>query len=298
MSRIHILGAGAFGRALAAVYAGHAGRDIRLYARTPRDGAQPFEALAPGAGDLVLACVPAAATAEVLGRARLPGHVPLILTAKGIAADGALQSDIAARQHRGTLAALTGPSLAAEIARGLPTALTLACADRGQGAKLQAALSTPTLRLYLTPDVRGAQIGGALKNVYAIACGAAMGAGLGESARAALMTRGFAEMTRLGCALGGQAETFAGLSGLGDLALSCASPASRNFALGQALGAGHPPQTVTQEGRATAGAARALAQARGIDAPVIAAVADLVAGAITVREAMTRLLSRPLTDEG
>ncbi|RMH47025.1 MAG: NAD(P)H-dependent glycerol-3-phosphate dehydrogenase [Alphaproteobacteria bacterium] len=288
MSVLHVLGAGAFGSALARVWDG-AGHRVALHGR----GARPR----PAPGDVAVACVPAQATGGLLAALALSRSVPLVLCAKGLElGSGALQTEIAARHHCGPLAVLTGPSLAAEIGRGLPTALTLACADP-LAETLQARLAAPTLRLYLTDDLIGAQLGGALKNVYAIACGAAVGAGLGESARAALMTRGFAEMVRIGTALGGRAETFAGLSGLGDLALSCASPASRNFALGMALGAGRPPPAATQEGRPTAMALRDLAARRGIDAPIATVVAELLDGAVTVAQAMARLLARPLIRE-
>jgi glycerol-3-phosphate dehydrogenase (NAD(P)+) len=195
------------------------------------------------------------------------------------------------------VAVLTGPGFAGEIARGLPTALTLACADRALGRRLQAALATPRLRLYLTDDVAGAELGGALKNVVAIACGMVEGAGYGHSARAALMTRGFAEMTRLAAALGGRAATLAGLSGLGDLALTCNSAQSRNFALGRALGAGEAAAEATVEGVATARAACQLGARRGVELPVAAAVADVLEGATTVAGAMEALMARPLKEE-
>jgi glycerol-3-phosphate dehydrogenase (NAD(P)+) len=197
---------------------------------------------------------------------------------------------------RGAVALLTGPSFAADIARGLPTALTLACAD-GRGEGLQKRLSTGTLRLYRTADVAGAQLGGALKNVVAIAAGVVIGAGLGDSARAALVTRGQAEMLRCALALGARAETLAGLSGLGDLILTCTSAQSRNFAHGVALGAGTVPPVATVEGVATARAVARLAAARGIEMPVAAMVARLVMGEIGVGEAVRALMSRPLREE-
>jgi glycerol-3-phosphate dehydrogenase (NAD(P)+) len=195
-------------------------------------------------------------------------------------------------------AILTGPSFAADIARGLPTALTLACADAQTGRALQAALTTPTLRLYRSTDTTGAELGGALKNVIAIACGAVMGAGLGESARAALMTRGFAEMNRLAQALGARPETLAGLAGLGDLALTCTSSLSRNYRYGESLGRGAAfDPAITVEGAATARAALARARALDLDLPVTMAVASLVAGELRVAQAMDMLLSRPLKEE-
>ena len=195
-------------------------------------------------------------------------------------------------------AVLTGPSFAADIARGLPTALTLACDHEPEGKELQQALSTPTLRLYRTEDVIGAEMGGALKNVIAIACGVTIGAGLGDSARAALMTRGFAEMTRFAVSRGGRAETLAGLSGLGDLALTCTSELSRNYRFGCALGQGQDfDPSVTVEGAATARALAASAQAEGLHLPIAGAVAALVEGRLTVREVVQDFLTRPLKEE-
>ena len=192
----------------------------------------------------------------------------------------------------------TGPSFAADIARGLPTALTLACSDDVAGAMLLDALSTPALRLYRTTDTIGAELGGALKNVVAIAAGVVIGAGLGDSARAALMTRGFAEMNRLAQSLGARAETLAGLSGLGDLVLTCTSLQSRNFRFGSALGAGDAfDPSVTVEGAATAKAVSILAKQRGIDMPVATMVAALVTGTISVEDAVAALLARPLKKE-
>jgi glycerol-3-phosphate dehydrogenase (NAD(P)+) len=237
----------------------------------------------------VLLVVPAQKTSDFLAENELP-EAPLVLCAKGIdAATGQLQSEVAGRD----VSILTGPGFADEIAAGLPTALTLA----GGNAAQQALLSTPKLRLYRTDDVIGAQAGGALKNVIALACGMAIGAGLGESARAALLTRGFAEMQRLGVALGGRAETFQGLSGLGDLALTCASAQSRNFAQGLAFGQGNGQTGGTVEGLATARAAAKLAGKLGVEAPITTAVAAVVSGAATVDSAMQALLSRPLKEE-
>ena len=197
-----------------------------------------------------------------------------------------------------TAAMLTGPSFAADIARGLPTALTLACADDEVGQKLQSGLSTACLRLYRTTDTVGAELGGALKNVMAIASGVAIGARLGESARAALITRGYPEMQRLALALGGRPETLAGLSGFGDLVLTCTSTQSRNYRYGLALGQGDvfDPAT-TVEGAATARAVRRLARERAIDMPISTVVADLVDGTLDVSAALATLLSRPLKEE-
>lgn len=193
---------------------------------------------------------------------------------------------------------LTGPSFAADIARGLPTALTIACADDQQGEILQTALSTANLRLYRTTDVIGAELGGALKNVLAIASGVAMGARLGESARAALITRGFPEMQRLALALGAQPETLSGLSGFGDLVLTCTSDQSRNYRYGFALGRGDTfDPTTTVEGAATARAVRQLADKLDLDMPICTVVADLTTGTTDVTSALNALLSRPLKEE-
>tara|TARA_R110002049_G_scaffold117332_2_gene270429 strand:- start:3177 stop:4028 length:852 start_codon:yes stop_codon:yes gene_type:complete len=195
-------------------------------------------------------------------------------------------------------AILTGPSFAADIARGLPTALTLACADAAYGAMLQQALTTDNLRIYRTTDTIGAELGGALKNVIAIACGTAMGAGLGESARAALMTRGYSEMQRLAAHLKAEPTTLAGLSGFGDLTLTCTSEQSRNYRLGLSLGAGTPfdPKT-TVEGAATARAVAKFAQDAALDMPITNAVAGLLDHRLDVANAMKTLLARPLKEE-
>lgn len=195
-------------------------------------------------------------------------------------------------------ALLTGPSFADDIARGLPTALTLACADANLIETLQAELTTANLRLYRTTDVIGAELGGALKNVMAIGCGAAIGAGLGDSARAALMTRGFAEMQRFALMRGAQPETLMGLSGLGDLVLTCSSELSRNYRFGLCLGRNEPfDTTTTVEGVATARAMADIAKAEGLDMPISATVADLSQGAYSVAQAIETLLNRPLKEE-
>ena len=317
---IGVLGAGAFGTALAVAQAAE-GREVRLWGRDPEAMAAAERArevprlpgvplpptlrctaaLADLAGaEALLLVVPAQATEAFLAEAadRLP-PAPLVLCAKGIDAKAhRRQTEIAAARAPGRpLAALTGPGFAAEIARGLPTALTLACADPRVGPELQARLATRRLRLYLTDDVIGAELGGALKNVVAIACGMVEGSRLGASARAALMTRGFAEMTRLAVAMGARPETLAGLSGLGDLSLTCNSAQSRNFALGRALGAGEGRPGGTVEGVATARAACELAAAHGVELPIAAAVADVLDGTTTLAGAMEALLARPLTTE-
>lgn len=205
---------------------------------------------------------------------------------------------IAAHCPDSVVAVLTGPSFAADIARGMPTALTLACTDDTAGTTLQKSLTTPNLRLYRTQDVIGAELGGALKNVIAIACGAVMGAKLGESARAALMTRGYAEMVRLAVALGAKPETLAGLSGFGDLALTCTSDTSRNYRFGLSLGRNEPfDATITVEGAATAIAAKALAKTLNVEMPITNVVAALASEEISVQDALKSLLSRPLKEE-
>lgn len=195
-------------------------------------------------------------------------------------------------------AMLTGPSFAADIANHLPTALTLACRDAQEGVYLQSCLSTPTLRLYLSADVIGAELGGALKNVIAIACGVCMGAGFGESARAAVITRGFAEMRRIGRALGADPETLTGLSGFGDLALTCTSDASRNYRFGLSIGSGKDfDSSTTVEGAATAISVTNLAEKHELDLPICRVVSDLSSGKIDPETALSTLLSRPLRKE-
>tara|TARA_R110002051_G_scaffold293875_2_gene358985 strand:+ start:2538 stop:3500 length:963 start_codon:yes stop_codon:yes gene_type:complete len=197
-----------------------------------------------------------------------------------------------------TAAILTGPSFAADIARGLPTALTLACSDDAKSTLLQTRLSTLTLRLYRTNDTVGAELGGALKNVMAIACGVCMGAKLGESARAALITRGFIEMQRIAAKHGAAPDTLNGLSGFGDLVLTCTSDQSRNYRYGVALGQGTPfDANTTVEGAATARAVRQLSQTLDIDMPICTVVADLTEDKTTVKAALAALLSRPLKEE-
>ncbi|WP_371224862.1 NAD(P)H-dependent glycerol-3-phosphate dehydrogenase [Roseovarius sp. 2305UL8-3] len=225
---------------------------------------------------------------------------PLIACCKGIElSTGLSPTEVIKAVLPDTLAAvLTGPSFASDIARGLPTALTLACADATQGEVLQSQLSTANLRLYRTTDVTGAELGGALKNVMAIGCGAVMGAGLGESARAALMTRGFAEMQRLARTQGADPDTLAGLSGFGDLTLTCSSDQSRNYRFGHSLGRKEPfDPAITVEGVATAQAALRIAKEAGVDTPVTQAVVALSTGQLQVDQVIDMLLSRPLKEE-
>ncbi|MGZ9809176.1 NAD(P)H-dependent glycerol-3-phosphate dehydrogenase [Pseudoroseicyclus sp. H15] len=317
---IAVAGAGAFGTALA-IAEGLAGREVVLWGR---DAAVIAEAkqtrrlprlpeaelpesvrLTSDLSDLaeseaVLLAVPAQALRGFLSTAPMLGGRPLVVCAKGIDLETVTGPTalIEAALPGSPAAVMTGPSFAADIARGLPTALTLACGDDSCSEHLQHLLSTPSLRLYRSTDVTGAELGGALKNVMAIACGAAMGAKLGESARAALLTRGFAEMQRLALALGARAETLAGLSGFGDLVLTATSAGSRNYRYGLAVGSGEGfDPSVTVEGAATAGAAMALAERIGVDLPITGAVAALVAGEADVAEVLAGLLSRPLKEE-
>ena len=323
-----VIGAGAWGTALAQV-AGWAGLDVLLQAREPEvvesiRARRVNEAFLPGivlddhvsvtaeladlgTCDLILAVPPAQhmrSTLAAFAAHHRPG-VPVILCSKGIERGSLkLMTDVLAETLPAAPAAvLSGPSFAGEVARGLPSAVTLACADRALGEALMWTLSAPGFRPYLATDLIGAEVGGAIKNVLAIACGMAEGRGLGRSAHAALITRGFAEMTRMGVALGGQAETVAGLCGLGDLVLTCSSPQSRNMSLGLALGQG---QTVQQalagkrsvaEGYESAPAVRELAAKMGVDMPISLAVAALLNGETTVEAVIDNLLSRPLKAE-
>lgn len=317
---IGIVGAGAFGTALAVALA-QAGRSVRLWARDARLIADLRDqrrnpAALPGVvlpenvsvhaeiaeicgGQALLLAVPMQALGGVLDLwPVIDTRQPLVACCKGVDL-ATLRGPVALIEVRrpGAVAAiLTGPSFAADIARGLPTALTLATAR--EGTALQELLSTPTLRLYRTDDVRGAELGGALKNVIAIAAGVVIGAGLGDSARAALMTRGYAEMVRLAEALGARAETLAGLSGFGDLVLTCTSDQSRNFRFGCALGKAEAfDPRVTVEGVATARAVVRLAAERGIDMPVTAMVDALASRRIALNDAIGLLMSRPLKPE-
>ena len=197
------------------------------------------------------------------------------------------------------VAVLSGPTFAHEVAKGLPTAVTLAAEDRALAGQLRDRIAQPTFRIYVTDDVAGAEIGGAVKNVLAIACGVVEGRGLGQNARAALIARGFAEMTRFGLALGAQRETLAGLSGLGDLVLTCSSTSSRNYTLGKGIGEGRSAaelladRTTVAEGAFTAPVLARLARERGIDMPIVEAVDALIAGRANVVEVLEALLSRP-----
>jgi glycerol-3-phosphate dehydrogenase (NAD(P)+) len=315
-----VIGAGAFGTALA-ISVARGGVPVTLYAR---DAGAVFRMRAEGENAArlpgmvfpeglhvtsdptnlpegpVLLAVPMQKLRGALEGLPDFGDRPLVACCKGIELTTGLgpAEVIAALRPAAPVALLTGPSFAHDIARGLPTALTLACADDTRGAALQQGLSTPNIRLYRSTDVIGAEVGGALKNVMAIACGAAIGAGLGESARAALMTRGYAEMVRLALARGARAETLAGLSGFGDLALTCTSTLSRNYRYGVSIGENALfDSDITVEGAATARAVQALARSMNLDMPITDAVVGLIDGRLKVAEALALLLSRPLKEE-
>jgi glycerol-3-phosphate dehydrogenase (NAD(P)+) len=315
--RVAILGAGAFGTALACTLdaaqlwcrdpaqATHMQRGRENTAKLPGvrlpQSVSVISDMAQVQAEIVLLAIPMQQTRSFVeaNRAHLAER-SLVACAKGIDLElmigpvGVIRTIL----PQTGVALLTGPSFAEDIARGLPTALTLACSDKALGLALQDRLSTPNLRLYRNSDVIGAELGGALKNVIAIAAGVTIGAGLGESARAALMARGYAEMQRLALSLGAQPATLAGLSGLGDLILTCGSEKSRNFRYGLALGQGQEfDRTTTVEGVATARAVARLAQARGLDMPITRMVAALTDGAMTLTETLSALLTRPLTDE-
>ena len=205
---------------------------------------------------------------------------------------------ISEKTAQNPVAALSGPSFATDVARGLPTAVVVAARDEALAADLAARFSAENLRCYSSDDLIGVEIGGALKNVFAIAAGAVTGAGLGASAQAAMVTRGFVELRRIGAAFGARPETLMGLSGLGDLLLTCSSAQSRNFAYGLALGQGKPLSGLPlAEGVPTAAIAARIASERNIDAPIITAVAAILDGTITIQQAVTALMTRPLKTE-
>ncbi|OZA92219.1 MAG: glycerol-3-phosphate dehydrogenase [Erythrobacter sp. 34-65-8] len=323
--RVGVIGAGAWGTALAQMLASD-GREVILWALEAelveainRDRRNPL--YLPSAeladtikatGDLadlaacqtVLAVTPAQHLARVLGGlAQAPRD--LVLCSKGIeAGSGRLMNHVASEAlPQSAVAVLSGPTFAHEVAAGLPTAVTLACSGgQAQWARLAPAIARPAFRPYYSDDVTGAEIGGAVKNVLAIACGVVDGLGLGQNARAALIARGYAEMLRFGEALGARAETLAGLCGLGDLVLTCSSTASRNFSLGKALGEGGSAAALMADRRTVAEGAHTapvlcdLARQHGIDMPIVAGVTDLLAGAPAVA-VVTALLNRPLRAE-
>jgi glycerol-3-phosphate dehydrogenase (NAD(P)+) len=328
MTRAGVIGGGAWGTALAQVCA-RAGLETTLWAREADvvaavNASHENSSFLPGieldpairatgdfadltASDIVLAVAPAQHL-----RATLTAFAPhvrpdlqILLCAKGVEQGSLkLMTEVLAETiPKAAPAVLSGPSFAGEVARGLPTAVTLACPDEGCARDLAELIATPTFRPYFATDMIGAEAGGAVKNVLAIACGIVEGRALGRSAHAALITRGFSELTRLAVALGGEAETVAGLCGLGDLVLTCSSPQSRNMSVGLALGRG---QTLDEalagklsvaEGVASAPAVRQLARKLGVDVPICEATAAILAGEVGVDEAIRGLLSRPLREE-
>ncbi len=318
---VSVLGSGAFGTALAISLAGNG--PITLWSRRAEQakamqGSRVNKSRLPdislpdaitvtpdieaaAANDVLLVSVPMQQLRSALKEhASVLAGKTLVACCKGIELSSGLGPISVIRETipDARPALLTGPSFADDIARGLPTALTLACADADLLETLQSELTTANLRLYRTTDVIGAELGGALKNVMAIGCGAAIGAGLGDSARAALMTRGFAEMQRFALMRGAQPETLMGLSGLGDLVLTCSSELSRNYRFGLCLGRNEPfDTTTTVEGVATARAMADIAKAEGLDMPISATVADLSQGAYSVAQAIETLLNRPLKEE-
>ncbi len=321
---IGVAGAGAWGTALANAAAA-AGRDVVLWGRDPERmrgfqaarlsdklpgvrlaqsvrATADLEELAPCCA--VLVATPAQSTREAAMRlAVLSGSAPLLACAKGIErGTHAFMTEVLrqAAPHR-PAAILSGPSFAADVAAGLPTAVTLACADESLARALCRLLHGPNLRLYHTTDVRGVEIGGAAKNVLAIACGVAAGRGLGASAMAALTARGFAELRRFGEAFGARGATLMGLSGLGDLVLTCTSSQSRNFAFGLALGKGGSVEEARAgrlaEGAFTASALTEMARAKGVDMPIADCVEALIEGSLDVAGAVGALLGRPQKSE-
>jgi glycerol-3-phosphate dehydrogenase (NAD(P)+) len=297
---IAIAGGGAWGQALAHV-ARAAGHDVTLWAR----GLDPANTVRE-ADALILAVPAQAARAVMMALApALPSAIPLIISAKGIEqATGLFMNEVAAEiLPRARAMVLSGPSFAADVVRGLPTAVVLAAETLAEAGTWAEALSLPTFRVYNSDDVLGVEIGGALKNVLAIACGISDGRKLGDSARAALTTRGFAELTRFGKRLGASPETLMGLSGLGDLLLTCASPQSRNYSFGLAIGQG---KTVAEalaqskgvvEGASTVKVAHELARRHDVDMPIVAAVHAIVDEQAAPDAVIARLLARPVGRE-
>lgn len=325
---ISIIGGGAWGTALAQTLA-HNGTAVTLWAREPEivddinvrhvnrvflPGIELTHALratsdiaAVARADVILAVPPAQHLRSVMGNVarHLAADVPVVVCSKGIEREtgrfvGDVLEDVAPQVQR---AVLSGPSFAADVARGLPSALTLACRNETLGRQLAAALSSRQMRLYWSSDVIGAELGGAVKNVLAIAAGIVEGRGLGTSAHAAIVTRGFAELRRFGEAMGARPETLLGLSGLGDLILTCGSMQSRNMSLGRALGEGRSladilgSRSAVTEGVYTAAALVRLANAKGVEMPIAEAVHSIVEGRLGVDDAITALMQRPLKAE-
>lgn len=319
---ICVLGGGAWGTALALV-AVHAGRQVRLWARDQAtvaaiDGRHENPRFLPGVrldhipatdniavalrADAIIVAVPAQAVRSVVAIAEpyLPGGTPVVIAAKGIERKtGKRMSEVVAEAAPDLRAAvLSGPGFAADVARGLPTAVTIAAADEALALSLCHALATPAFRPYAETDVVGVEIGGAVKNVLAIAAGIVAGRKLGASAQAALVARGFAELRRLGEALGARPETLMGLSGLGDLVLTCSGTQSRNFRYGLALGEGGTiAGDVLVEGVETATVTRTLARRHQVEMPIVESVAGVVGGRLGIDEAIARLMTRPLKRE-
>ena len=321
IERLAVIGGGAWGTALAQAVAAHGG-DTLLWALEeevvvavnaehcnpvflPEIALSPSISATSDLADLEgcdawLVVTPAQHMRSVLERAPRCGR-PMVLCSKGIEErTGELLHHVARDAcPGGEIAVLSGPTFAHEVAAGLPTAVTLACADREIGEALRKRIGHQAFRTYLTDDVVGAEIGGAVKNVLAIACGVVEGAGLGQNARAALIARGFIEMTRFGVACGARAETLAGLSGLGDLVLTCTSSSSRNFSLGCGIGEGRPAaelladRRTVAEGAHTAPVLARLAREKDVDMPIVAAVERLLAGEARVGEILDELLARP-----
>lgn len=326
IERLAVIGAGAWGTALAQVAAG-AGRETLLWALEGEvadsvNSAHENRLYLPGvslspvirctndladleACDAWLLVTPAQHMRSVLEQAPHCGR-PLVLCSKGIEEkSGLLLHHVAAEVCPDSrIAVISGPTFAHEVAGGLPTAVTLACEDSALAEALRDRIALPTFRIYLSSDVTGAEIGGAVKNVLAIACGVVEGRHLGLNARAALIARGFAEMTRFGLALGANTETLAGMSGLGDLVLTCTSTSSRNFSLGKGIAEGRSvaelmsDRRTVAEGAFTAPVLRRLAGKHQVDMPIVEAVDDMLAGRASVDSVLDRLLARPLRAEG
>lgn len=329
MTRISVIGAGAWGTALGAVIARATGRETILWARR-REVADAINrthcnpellpgvdlppalhataALREAAADVMVVAVPAQHVRTVMSllSGAVPAGAALVLCAKGIErTSGYLMSEVIADiLPTARVAILSGPSFAGEVAQGLPTALALATDDAGLADRVQGVFAGSALRLYANDDPIGTQIGGAAKNVLAIACGIAMGAGYGENARAALIARGIAEIRRLGIACGGRAETLAGLAGTGDIVLTCTSAASRNYAFGQRLGAGAGADNARAQGRAvvegaaSAGAIRQLARRLDVEMPIAEGVVQILDEGANLRTVAADLLARPPRADG
>ena len=328
MQRVGIIGGGAWGTALGVV-ARRAGRDVTLWALEPEvvaaingqhrnsfylpdvaldDGlVATADILEAAAADIVLLVAPAQHVRKICGTiaAHIKPGTPVVICAKGIErGTSALMTDVVAEAlPKAAMMVLSGPTFAREVALGLPTAITLGAADQNLGRRVAEAVSSPTFRPYLSEDVVGAEVGGAVKNVLAIGCGMADGKGLGANARAALLTRGLAEIVRLALARGGKPETLMGLSGLGDLVLTATSLQSRNYSLGVALGKGQTLEDVlgarrsVTEGVTTAEAVVTLAAKLKVDMPICAAIDRVLNHGAAIDDMLKGLLERPLRDE-